>query len=81
MSYNDYIIIQGSKAVQAMNNDRNTSFGPEFNTTVQQINALDKTITNKLAKQKKNKNLFLKKQLVKHLNHLIIIKQKLILLQ
>lgn len=52
MSYNDYIIIQGSKAVQAMNNDRNTSFGPEFNTTVQQINALDKTITNKLAKQK-----------------------------
>lgn len=52
MSYNDYIIIQGSKAVQAMNNDKNTSFGPEFNATVQQINALDKTITNKLAKQK-----------------------------
>ena len=52
MSYNDYIIIQGSKAVQAMNSNKNTSFGPEFNATVQQINALDKTITNKLAKQK-----------------------------
>ena len=52
MSYNDYIILQGSKAVQAMNADKNTSFGPEFNTTVQQINALDKTITNKIAKQK-----------------------------
>jgi len=51
MSYNDYIILQGSKAMNAINGDKTTSFGPEFNDDVREINALDKTITNKLARQ------------------------------
>lgn len=52
MSYNDYIILQGSKAVQNMNTNKNTILGPEFIPTIKEINALDKSITNKLAKQK-----------------------------
>ena len=61
MSYNDYVILQGSKAVQSINSDKNTAFGPEFNGIIKQINTLDKTITNKIAKQKEEQRVIAEK--------------------
>lgn len=51
MSYNDYIVLQGQKAVDKFNYSKTPTIGNENLSAIKEINSLSKLITSKVAKE------------------------------